>query len=67
MMIGRRTKPERLRVVIGLSAAGMTYDEMARYSGVGSRQRVQQLVVSAVAKLPQLAEGRVVAGARPPG
>ena len=67
MMIARRTKPERLRVVIGLSAAGMTYDEMARYIGVGSRQRVQQLVVSAVAKLPQLAERLGVTGKRHPG
>ena len=66
-MIGRRTKPERLRVVIGLSAAGMTYEEMTRYIGVNSRQRVQQLVVNAVAKLPQLAHSLGVTGRRHPG
>lgn len=66
-MIGRRTKQERFRVVLGLSAAGMTYEEMARYIGVGSRQRVQQLVVNAVAKLPQLAERLGVTGRRHPG
>jgi len=66
-MIGRRTKQERFRAVLGLSAAGMTYEEMARYIGVGSRQHVQQLVVRAVAKLPQLAERLGVTGRRHPG
>ncbi len=66
-MIDQKTKVERYRVVIGLSAAGMTYDEMARYVGVGTRQRVQQLVLTAVAKLPLLAERLKVTGRRQPG
>lgn len=63
----RRAKLERLRGVLGLSAAGMTYEEMTRYIGVGSRQRVQQLVVDAVAKLPELAERLGVTGRRQRG
>ncbi len=67
MMIEQRTKDERFRVVLGLSAADMTYEEMARYIGVGSRQHVQQLVVNAVSKLPQLAARLGVTGRRQPG
>ena len=66
-MIEWKTRDERFRMVLGLSAADMTYEEMARYIGVGSRQRVQQLVVSAVAKLPRLAERLGVSGRRHPG
>lgn len=66
-MIGRIKKHDRFRVVLGLSAAGMTYDEMTHYVGVTTRQRVQQLVVNAVATLPQLAERLNVTGRRHPG
>ena len=57
-------REERFRVVLGLSAAGITYEDMARYVGVGTRQRVQQLVVSAVDKLPELAVRLGVTGRR---
>ena len=67
MMVKRKAKLERLRGVLGLSAADMTYEEMARFIGVGSRQRVQQLVVDAVDRLPQLAERLGVTGRRHPG
>ncbi len=67
MMIRQRTRVERFRVVLGLSAAGMTYEEITRFIGVGSRQRVQQLVVDAVTELPQLAEHLGVTGRRHPG
>ncbi len=62
-----KEKLDRLRGVLGLSAAGMTYQQIGGYIGVGSRQRVQQLVVNAVAKLPQLAERLGVTGQRHPG
>jgi len=67
MMGKRQAKVERFHVVLGLSAADMTYDAMAPFIGVGSRQRVQQLVVDAVATLPQLAERLGVTGRRHPG
>lgn len=67
MMMKRKAKLERLRGVLGLSAAGMTYEEMTQFIGVGSRQRVQQLVMVAVDTLPQLAERLGVTGRRHPG
>lgn len=63
----REERLERLRGVIGLSAAGMTYQQIGGYLGVSSRQRVQQLVVEAVARLPQLARSLGVTGRRHPG
>lgn len=63
----RRAKLERLRGVLGLSAAGLTYQQIGGYIGVGSRQRVQQLVVEAVERLPRLARSLGVTGRRHPG
>ena len=48
---------DRHRIVLGLSAAGVTYQRIAGYLGVGSRQRVQQLLLEAVQTLPALARG----------
>jgi len=58
---------DRLRGVLGLSASGLTYQQIGGYIGVSSRQRVQQLVVDAVALLPQLAVRLGVSGQRHSG
>ncbi len=58
---------ERFSGVLGLSAAGMTYQQIGSFIGVSSRQRVQQLVVDAVDMLPDLAEHLGVSGRRQPG
>ena len=63
----RKARLERLRGVIGLSASGMTYQQIGSFIGVGSRQRVQQLVVEAVERLPEVARDLGVTGRRHPG
>jgi len=63
----RKAKIERLRGVLGLFAAGMKYKEMARFIGVGTRQRAQQLVVEAVEQLPEVARRLAVTGRRNSG
>jgi len=66
-MMEQKSKNERFRAVLGLSAADMTYDKIASYIGVTSRQRARQVVVEAVAALPELAERLRVTGRRHPG
>ncbi len=62
-----QNKMDRLRGVLGLSASGLTYQQIGGYIGVSSRQRVQQLVVIAVNKLPELAKRLGVSGQRHSG
>lgn len=53
---------DRHRIVLGLSAAGVTYQHIAAYLGVGSRQRVQKLLLEALQTLPALARELGVTG-----